>query len=189
MQLNEQAQPKQQQQAADITMSRQVMQGTNLAEFNALPEKSRERALAKLWILKAFKEFTAGYGYGYGINAAIEFTRLYNLGLLPAEEWVTQYSPNLSVRNLFRWRQFFNNGGICALADRRKASGRKGHLQTKSEIKEFIIALLLEHPEIKVPVIRAAINHRYNLDVSLRTVQYWIANIQQAMQFLPVEKL
>lgn len=147
------------------------------AQFEALPKKRQQEALAKLELLKARDAFMQRAGLKSIKPASEKFSTLYNAGQIPLPTWVCEYARrtgalSVSWSSLNRWRKQYEAGGLLFLANGHK--GAPGIRKLPEPAQEFIQGLITSYPTIKDKrLIDACAARFHGQDLSQSTIRYY----------------
>ena len=150
--------------AAAAEEAKRQAREAGLAAFALLPEAKQAEARARREILNARDAFVASAGLPKKTGTAL-FIREYRAGAIALPEWIAQA---LSVRQgglalswatMHRWERAFADGGIAALASGYKCTRDTAIAQ---HMQEFIVGLLSVRPHLGIPMVRMALEARYD---------------------------
>jgi hypothetical protein len=157
-----------------------------LAAFNRLPPAQRDRARAREWCLRAWRQF--GQAHGVPSAAAAEsFCRALAMCEVPVPDHVRAHLPvrhgsfTLSARTLHRWWQTYREHGIAGLATGYGNRDGQSRFDTSGELRLFVLGLMAEHPHItgkRVMEVLEATKPELARQVSVRSLQRWMRTWQ-----------
>ncbi len=133
---------------------------TGSKDFSSLDETGKKRVDAKLAILNAYKTFLKASGLN--VCQAMElFVTQYNLGEIEMEPWVREAKRKISVASLRGWDKKVQSRGITALGGNYKAWQGSSKIDRQPDMKEFVVAMLTEHPHASTSILMQAIRARF----------------------------
>ncbi|KAA0678111.1 DDE-type integrase/transposase/recombinase [Roseomonas genomospecies 6] len=138
-----------------------------LKASSALTSRGKERLDAKLAICAAFDRFHQASGQGV-FAARQKFVGFYNAGEITVEPYVRSEKPTISVSSLERWLKDRATGDAAKLAGRygnRKGGGVLD--RAVKDIKGYLIAALIENPNLSVEKVRRLLVVRFGEYVML----------------------
>jgi len=152
-------------------------QGAVAAGLRPLSETAERRAAARLAIVQAWRAFAAA-AFLAPSAAADPFSRAYNQGGIPVEDWVRAAVDHVCARSLLSWARASARDGFAALAGRhgehRKGTGT---LDADAEMRALAIGLLAASPHVDAAQVHRALEARFagRELPSLRSVQRFVA--------------
>ncbi|CAA0111477.1 Uncharacterised protein [BD1-7 clade bacterium] len=164
--------------------ARQLHREESLARYQKLRPAQKKSIDAKLALLDAAAEFHQASGLSK-TAAYIEFSTLYTRDEIRVEPWVREAVPTCSKPNLFRWQKKLNDSGIDALAgDTGKGRRGSGAIDTQSDLKEYILGMIVDKPHIKMVTLNKAIRAEFagttTQLVSVATLERWVNRWKEA---------
>jgi len=145
-----------------------------LAAFNQLPEARKREAEAKYEIIAAKDAFIKAGGYKKSRGLLI-FCELYNKGRIDLPDWVIEHGEQdgrINRATIYRWEEAYNTQGLAGLASRR-GQHRRGVSKLTEEQKNYVIAMIGEHPDIQMPKLMAGMHARFNSSTPAEHVVYF----------------
>lgn len=132
-----------------------------LAKFAQLPHARKREAEARFEILAARNIFikAGGFKKNEGMNI---FRNLYNQGKIDLPDWVIEAAgrdKKLDRATLYRWERQYQERGLFGLAS--SYGHRNGVTKLTDEQKDFVKALVADHPDVLIPKIMAALEARF----------------------------
>jgi hypothetical protein len=148
-----------QSQQASITLHR-------LAELGG---QKAAKAWARVCIIKAWCRFCSATPLARS-KAVKVFVDEYNAGRIEIEEEVPALIPDISRASLYRWEKSNGTSATPATQDTRHIT----LVDQQPELREFLVAMLIEHPSIKVANLARSAESRFsglNIDVRIPSVR------------------
>ncbi len=132
-----------------------------LAKFAQLPDPRKREAEARYEILATMNAFikTGNFGKEKGMHI---FRDQYNKGKIALPDWVSDVikgNKRLDRSTLYRWEKRYTEQGLFGLAG--IYGHRKGFTQLTRAQRDFIIAMITNHPDVLIPKIMAALEARF----------------------------
>lgn len=133
---------------------------------------------ATLAILGAFRAFHARVG-GPIVPARVKFAEAYAAGEIEIDPAVRDRIPSFSSATLTRWERRVAKEGLAGAARRYGNREGDGKIDRQPRLREFIEAMLVEHPNASSSHVMQAIRARFNGHSSLdypsyRSLQRWL---------------
>lgn len=116
-----------------------------LIALNNLPEKARQKALAKLDILKAREQFVA-HSQSKTL-AEQQFDALYNSGELQLASATLAAIKQIHWRTLRRWQTVLDTQGLAALGGQYRSP--PSSIEQQAELQQFLVALITAKPHLR----------------------------------------
>lgn len=140
-----------------------------------------QRIDSRLWVLTELQNFLKENVHIYRVPAEYKFAAAYNSGEVEAPGWVREALPTISRSTLRRWQEAVRGEGVAALAGRYGHRDGDGKIDSQVEIKDLVVAMIVNHPHCSPAHVLQGIEARYpNSDLpSLRTLERWIARYRQ----------
>lgn len=132
-----------------------------LAKFAQLPEARKREAIARQMILDRMNSFIKAGGFKRNKGISL-FCKMYNGEKIDLPEGTRKTLSNIRKlyrATLFRWEAAYRERGLFGLAS--SYGHRKGATKLTDEQKKFVISLIVEHPDVLIPTIRAALEARF----------------------------
>ncbi|MFH1857321.1 MAG: DDE-type integrase/transposase/recombinase [Candidatus Omnitrophota bacterium] len=132
-----------------------------LAKFAQLCEARKREAEARFQILANLTTFIKASGLKKGKAISI-FRDLYTQGKIDFPDWVFEFAgrdKKLDRSTLYRWEKAYQERGLFGLACSYGHKKRVTKLQ--DEQKDFIKAMIADHPDVLIPKIMAALEARF----------------------------
>jgi putative transposase len=132
-----------------------------LAKFAQLPCARKREAEARYEILVTRNNFIKARGFkkNEGMNI---FRNLYNEGKIDFPDWVLEAvgrDKKLDRATLYRWEKAYQERGIFGLAS--SYGHRQGVTKLSDEQKDFVKAMIHDHPKILIPQLMVALEARF----------------------------
>ncbi|MBL4799805.1 MAG: transposase [Oleispira sp.] len=166
------------QELAATEEARQLRNEQGLIRYQALSKNQKKKVDAISQVMLAARLFHENSGLSKK-PAYIEFSRLYKADEITVEPWVRDVQKGCSQSSLEAWELKVHSIGIDALAgDSGKGRRATGAIDTQSDLKDYILAVVVDKPHIKMTTLNKAVkaqfaNTNINL-VSLRTLERWV---------------
>jgi transposase InsO family protein len=132
-----------------------------LAKFAQLPEGRKREAEARYEILAAMRTFITAGGFKKDRGLRI-FREQYNAGKIELPDWVRDALKGcrkLDRATLHRWRSRYGEQGLSGLAG--SYGHREGFTRLSEEQRDFIKAMIADHPDVLIPKIMAGLEARF----------------------------
>lgn len=143
------------------TETKRRVKELGLVKFAQLCEPRKREAEARYELLAVMRAFIEDSGLKKGKAISI-FRDRYNQGKIALPDWVLEAvskDKKLHKATLYRWQKAYQERGLFGLAS---AYGhRKGVTKLADEQKDFVKALIADHPDILIPQIMAALEARF----------------------------
>ena len=132
-----------------------------LAKFAQLCEARKREVEARYEILSFITAFIEASGEKKGKAISI-FRDRYEKGKIDLPDWVSDFvkiNKKIGRASLYRWRKAYQERGLFGLAS--SYGNRQGVTKLTDEQKEFVIAMIADHPDVLIPKIMAALEARF----------------------------
>ncbi|MBL4798169.1 MAG: transposase [Oleispira sp.] len=171
------------QEIAAAEEARQLCNEQGLIRYQALSKNQKKKVDAISQVMLAARLFHENSGLTKK-PAYIEFSRLYKADEITVEPWVRDVQKACSQSSLEAWELKSRSIGIDALAgDSGKGRRNTGAIDTQSDLKDYILAVVVDKPHIKMTTLNKAVKAQFaNTDitlVSLRTLERWVNKWKQ----------
>lgn len=148
-----------------------------LAEFAGLSGINKARAIEKVNLLTAAKEFQRRTGQAK-VKAWTAFCDLYNSNHPSIDQNQFTHHNRISYISLSRWEKAYNTKGIMALVANYGQNKGSGIIDSTPELKEYCLALIQTYPHIKgeriADMLEAEFNGKYPTPAA-STCRAWLA--------------
>lgn len=132
-----------------------------LAKFAQLCEARKRVVEARYEILSFMTAFIETSGEKKGKAISI-FRDRFNQGKIDFPDWVSDFvkiDKIIGRASLYRWAKAYRERGLFGLAS--SYGNRQGVTKLTDEQKEFVIAMIADHPDVLIPKIMAALEGRF----------------------------
>ncbi|MDQ5987991.1 MAG: hypothetical protein CSYNP_03744 [Syntrophus sp. SKADARSKE-3] len=133
-----------------------------LAKFAELPEARKREAEARYEILAGAYDFIEAGRFRKDEGIRL-FSLQYNAGNIELPDWVNDALKGmrkLDRSTLYRWEKRYNEKGLFGLAGT-YGCHRDGVTQLTDSQKDFVKAMIANHPDVLIPKIMAGLNARF----------------------------
>jgi hypothetical protein len=160
------------------TRASQVARQEGLARFNCLSDAARSRAEAKAALVQACREFIQAGGFKARAGREV-YAHQYNACAIEVDATIRELIPSVCANSLANWAKALEQEGLARLAGNYGQHRRgTGIIDSTPELREFVLAMLVEHPHADAKHVSRAIAARFpgdKLRVSLRNLQRWLS--------------
>jgi transposase InsO family protein len=149
-----------------------------IRDYMKLRGMSRIRCDAKTEIVLAAQDFIRDSGLS-GRKGVEAFVTEYNSGGIRLTDWIHREKKKVSISSVYDWINKYKNKGVASLAGN-YGSHRKGTglIDTQPELKEYILGMLVNHPDVKYSVLLKALKAKFEstpIEVpSSSTLERWV---------------
>ncbi|WP_173085144.1 DDE-type integrase/transposase/recombinase [Fundidesulfovibrio magnetotacticus] len=148
-----------------------------LARIVCLSGRARSRAEARAALVAACSDFTAQAGLGRRAGREL-FAVQYNAQAITVDAEIRALVSKVCANSLHNWEKTLEREGLARLAGNYGQHRRgSGVIDSNPELRQFVLAMLVDHPHADAKNISRAIDARFhdqNLRVSLRNLQRWL---------------
>lgn len=163
------------QQFKDNTIQ-QIRQEEALSALVKLNDTQLQKAEIREKIIQEYHSYRMQSGLS-ATKARLSFCELYNNKMVLPDSSFRSFVNSLSKNTLFDWEKNYEAMGLSGLAD--NYGNRKGasKVESRPEIKEFILGLIYHHPDINCKLIMRSLRVKFDRDTlpSYRTIQNWVS--------------
>lgn len=170
------------QQLKDNTMQ-QIKQEEALSALVKLNDTQLQKAEIREKIVQEYYSYRKQSGLS-ATKARLSFCELYNNKTVLTDSSFRSFVHSLSKNTLFDWEKNYETMGLSGLAD--NYGNRKGasKVESRPEIKEFILGLIYHRPDINCKLIMRSLRVKFDRVTlpSYRTIQNWVAKWKRENQ-------
>lgn len=163
------------QQFKDNTIQ-QIRQEEALSALVKLNDTQLQKAEIREKIIQEYHSYRMQSGLS-ATKARLSFCELYNNKMVLPDSSFRSFVNSLSKNTLFDWEKNYEAMGLSGLAD--NYGNRKGasKVESRPEIKEFILGLIYHRPDINCKLIMRSLRVKFDRDTlpSYRTIQNWVS--------------
>lgn len=154
----------------------QVRQEETLSALVKLNDTQLQKAEIREKIIQEYHSYRMQSGLS-ATKARLSFCELYNNKIVLTDSSFRSFVNNLSKNTLFDWEKNYETMGLSGLAD--NYGNRKGasKVESRPEIKEFILGLIYHRPDINCKLIMRSLRVKFDRTTlpSYRTIQNWVS--------------
>lgn len=163
------------QQFKDNTIQ-QIKQEEALSALVKLNDMQLQKAEIREKIIQEYHSYRKQSGLS-ATKARLSFCELYNNKTVLTDSSFRSFINSLSKNTLFDWEKNYEAMGLSGLAD--NYGNRKGasKVESRPEIKEFILGLIYHRPDINCKLIMRSLRVKFDRATlpSYRTIQNWVS--------------
>ena len=163
------------QQFKDNTIQ-QIRQEEALSALVKLNDAQLQKAEIREKIIQEYHSYRKQSGLS-ATKARLSFCELYNNKTVLTDSSFRSFVNSLSKNTLFDWEKNYEAMGLSGLAD--NYGNRKGasKVESRPEIKEFILGLIYHRPDINCKLIMRSLRVKFDRTTlpSYRTIQNWVS--------------
>lgn len=163
------------QQFKDNTIQ-QIRQEEALSALVKLNDTQLQKAEIREKIIQEYHSYRMQSGLS-ATKARLSFCELYNNKMVLPDSSFRSFVNSLSKNTLFDWEKNYEAMGLSGLAD--NYGNRKGasKVESRPEIKEFILGLIYHRPDINCKLIMRSLRVKFDRATlpSYRTIQNWVS--------------
>ena len=163
------------QQFKDNTIQ-QIRQEEALSALVKLNDTQLQKAEIREKIIQEYHSYRMQSGLS-ATKARLSFCELYNNKMVLPDSSFRSFVNSLSKNTLFDWEKNYEAMGLSGLVD--NYGNRKGasKVESRPEIKEFILGLIYHRPDINCKLIMRSLRVKFDRTTlpSYRTIQNWVS--------------
>jgi len=132
-----------------------------LARFAQLPDARKREAEARYEILSAMTSFIKAINSKKDEGIRL-FRERYNEGKIVLPDWTAEFlkkNKKLDRATLYRWERRYQEHGLAGLAG--SYGHREGFTQLTETQRDFVKAMIADHPDVLMPKIMAGLEARF----------------------------
>lgn len=154
----------------------QIKQEESLSAIIKLNDTQLQKAEIRELIVKEYLSYRKQSGLS-ATQTRLSFCEKFNNKEILVDSFIRVITTTISVRTLFDWEKNYETMGLSGLAD--NYGNRKGasKVESRPEIKEFILGLIYHRPDINCKLIMRSLRVKFDRTTlpSYRTIQNWVA--------------
>lgn len=154
----------------------QVRQEETLSALVKLNDTQLQKAEIREKIIQEYHSYRMQSGLS-STKARLSFCELYNNKIVLPDSSFRSFVNSLSKNTLFDWEKNYEAMGLSGLAD--NYGNRKGasKVESRPEVKEFILGLIYHRPDINCKLIMRSLRVKFDRTTlpSYRTIQNWVS--------------